>query len=99
MLPMKWILLLAMCAAGIPLESGSGSADPAEKMVGQIDRMPEDQRPPDWSETKSLMARRPPAVGEMAPDFTLKTHDGKGSITRSAFHEGRPLVLVFGSYT
>lgn len=40
-----------------------------------------------------------PRVGEMAPDFTLKTADGKRSVTLSSFRGKRPVVLVFGSFT
>ena len=36
--------------------------------------------------------------GQPAPDFTLSTHDQSGRVTLSA-HRGRPVVLVFGSYT
>ena len=39
-----------------------------------------------------------PIVGSTAPDFTLATPDGRTRLSRSTF-EGRPLVLVFGSYT
>lgn len=51
-------------------------------------------RPPD-----SQPAQRAPAVGEAAPDFTLKSRDGKQEITRSKFQADRPLVLIFGSFT
>jgi len=37
-------------------------------------------------------------VGQPAPDFTLSTHDGGRRVTLSE-HRGRPVVLVFGSYT
>ncbi len=36
--------------------------------------------------------------GQPAPDFTLSLHDQSGRVTLSA-HRGRPVVLVFGSYT
>ena len=39
------------------------------------------------------------AQGDMAPDFTLQTHDHSGQITLSSFRGERPVVLVFGSYT
>lgn len=38
-------------------------------------------------------------VGEMAPNFTLKTSDLASSVQLSKFREQRPVVLVFGSYT
>jgi ferric-dicitrate binding protein FerR (iron transport regulator) len=37
--------------------------------------------------------------GQVAPDFTLKTLDGKSEVTLSSFKDRRPVVLVFGSYT
>jgi Ca2+-binding EF-hand superfamily protein len=39
-----------------------------------------------------------PAVGAPAPDFTLPTPDGK-RISMQAYRAGRPMVLVFGSFT
>jgi hypothetical protein len=39
-----------------------------------------------------------PMPGDVAPDFTLNTKDGSGSITLSAL-DGRPTALVFASYT
>jgi hypothetical protein len=38
------------------------------------------------------------AEGQLAPDFTLPTSDRTGSVTLSS-HRGRPVVLIFGSYT
>jgi Ca2+-binding EF-hand superfamily protein len=40
-----------------------------------------------------------PRVGQLAPDFTLKTQDGKRSITLSQYRNKKPVVLVFGNYT
>ena len=40
-----------------------------------------------------------PALGELAPDFTLKTRDGKTSITLSSSRRKKPVVLIFGSFT
>jgi hypothetical protein len=40
-----------------------------------------------------------PRVGDVAPDFTLKTHDGKGEFTLSKLRGEKPVVLVFGSFT
>lgn len=37
--------------------------------------------------------------GDAAPDFTLKSPDGKTSFTLSAFKEKKPVVLIFGSFT
>ncbi len=40
-----------------------------------------------------------PAVGAPAPDFTLKTVDGKESVTLSKLVGPKPVVLVFGNFT
>jgi hypothetical protein len=40
-----------------------------------------------------------PALGALAPDFTLTTGDGKGKITLSQHWGKKPLVLIFGSFT
>ena len=39
-----------------------------------------------------------PELGDPAPDFRLKTTDGK-ELTLAALHAKKPLVLVFGSFT
>lgn len=38
-------------------------------------------------------------VGDEAPDFTLKTKDGKRSVTLSEHFGEQPVALIFGSYT
>src|SRR5262249_47323477 len=40
-----------------------------------------------------------PALGERAPDFTLKTHDGTGELALSKLLGPKPVVLVFGNIT
>ncbi|HEV3437974.1 MAG TPA: deiodinase family protein [Gemmata sp.] len=40
-----------------------------------------------------------PKIGEAAPDFTLKTVDGKESLTLSKLIGRKPVVLVFGNFT
>lgn len=67
--------------------------------IRQMDAAPPEQRPPDWDTTKRLMSRPAPIVGQAAPDFTLETVDHSMSVTRSTFQAGKPLVLVFGSFT
>jgi hypothetical protein len=43
--------------------------------------------------------REGPRVGQPAPDFTLKTQDGKQRISLSQYRGYKPVVLVFGSFT
>jgi Iodothyronine deiodinase len=40
-----------------------------------------------------------PALNQRAPDFTLKSSDGKSEITLSKIVGQKPVVLVFGNYT
>jgi Ca2+-binding EF-hand superfamily protein len=40
-----------------------------------------------------------PSLGQKAPDFTLRTEDGKGSVNLAEYRGDRPTVLVFGSFT
>src|SRR5436190_2095156 len=40
-----------------------------------------------------------PDEGELAPDFSLRTADGKETVTLSDFRGKRPVALIFGSYT
>lgn len=96
MKPSTWILVSA--SLGLMLPAACEKPDPAADFVRRVDAAPPEKRPPNWSEVKDLMARRAPAVGETAPDFTLPLLAG-GQVTRSAFHESRPLVLIFGSFT
>ena len=87
-----------------PAEETAGSVSQprqfnADAFVARVDASPPEEQPPNWNHVKRLMARKAPFVGESAPDFTLPAFDGSGSVTRSEFHDGRPLVLIFGSYT
>jgi hypothetical protein len=79
--------------------SACRTPDPAAEFIARMDLAPPDERPRDWERTKELMARPVPAAGQPAPDFTLPTIDGEQMITRSAYQAGRPLVLIFGSFT
>jgi len=40
-----------------------------------------------------------PKVGAVAPNFTLRTTDGKQKHRLSSFKGKRPVALIFGSYT
>ena len=73
--------------------------DPAAEWIKKVDAAPADERPPNWAHVKALMMRRPPAVGEDAPDFTLKTRGEDRDVTLSQFEGKKPVVLIFGSYT
>lgn len=40
-----------------------------------------------------------PKIGDLAPDFTLKSLDGSSETQLSKFKGSKPVVLFFGSYT
>jgi len=40
-----------------------------------------------------------PKVGQAAPDFALRTPDGKREVKLSDFRGKKPVVLIFGSFT
>lgn len=86
-------------AVGLVLFVPSGCLDPAETFIAHMDRQPAAEQVPNWPQTKRLMQRAAPRVGDPAPDFTLATVEGGQSITRSSFQAGKPLVLIFGSFT
>ncbi len=96
---MRSIFVMAAALTTAFAAAGCQPADPVVGFIERQDSLPLDQRVPDWERTRRLMLRRAPAVGEAAPDFTLAAIDGSGDIRRSAFHENRPLVLIFGSFT
>ena len=81
------------------IAAGCRSADPAARFIAQMDRAPAEARPKNWDQTKGLMARRAPEIGVPAPDFSLPLLDGTRTNTLSEYKEGRPLVLIFGSFT
>ena len=83
----------------VSMAAGCRNLDPAAKFIARMDRAPAGEHPPDWDETKRLMARPAPKVGQPAPDFSLRTLDGSRVITRSRHQAVRPLVLIFGSFT
>lgn len=40
-----------------------------------------------------------PKVGDTAPVFTLKSHDGKSETSLASFKGEKAVILFFGSYT
>ena len=74
-------------------------ADPAKKFIEQMNKAPAEKRVPNWDQTKKLMARVAPKVGDEAPDFSLPTLDGKQTVKLSQHKGDRPVVLIFGSFT
>ena len=55
-----------------------------------------------FAQLREAMARREeraPKVGDEAPEFELPVLDGKGATVRLSELRGRPVALIFGSYT
>src|SRR5271169_6207813 len=48
-----------------------------------------------WLQARSGSLR----VGDVAPDFTLKTSDRSAEVSLASFRGQKPVVLVFGSHT
>ncbi len=40
-----------------------------------------------------------PKVGDLAPNFKLKSRDGKSEVDLASFRGKKPVMLIFGSYT
>ena len=73
-------------------------------------RRPQARRPASGRPSKATLVRglfrqeigslQPgPKLDESAPDFTLKTNDGKAEVTLSKLIGPKPVVLVFGNFT
>lgn len=73
--------------------------DPPKKFIDQMDKAPPEKRVPNWEQTKTLMARIAPNVGETAPDFSLAILESDSVVRLSQHRDDRPVVLVFGSFT
>ena len=91
----------------------------ARRWVAKMDAKPPEERVANWDNTRAMMMREAPKVGDVAPDFTLETRDGNETIRLSQFRSdpqagstgqqadlarqqtgaGRPVVLIFGSWT
>jgi hypothetical protein len=83
-------VVAAAAAAGYELK--------AADLPGQILLLPESERntPAAFDERVNEDVTK---VGDLAPDFSLTTKDGKSKIALSSFRDKRPVVLIFGSYT
>jgi hypothetical protein len=90
---------IALVSILLMIAAGCRSADPARHFIARMDHAPVEKQPKGWELTKNLMSRAVPTAGQPAPDFTLPTLDSAQAITRSAHQAGRPLVLIFGSFT
>lgn len=91
------LLILMACTLGTAMIVDS--VDPAKKFIDQMDKALPEKRVPNWEQTKALMSRVAPKVGEQAPDFSLPTLDGKETVKLSQHKDEKPVVLVFGSFT
>ena len=67
----------------------------------QFRRPPSNRPPSNRPPFKGSRDRQPDRLeeGDVAPDFTLKSPDGKRQVTLSDYRDKKPVALVFGSYT
>lgn len=79
-----------------PAAPDPAAAGPAAEAAFDPDAPP--PIPPGIDPAHLHFTRSQVQVGDPAPDFTLARTDGRGEITLSALR-GRPVVLVFGSFT
>lgn len=103
-MPRRWLttffasqLVLGYFSAGLqsepaPPPSSENQPQP-KKEEDSADKKEEPRRPGDFRIPDKLK------VGDNAPDFALKSLDGKQTVTLSSFREKKPVVLLFGSYT
>ena len=89
--------LLAGTAAALLAAAASGCAS-ARGYAGRTPLDPRTRIPPGVRAEWTHFTDSTVGPGEVAPDFTLPTADGRSSLSLSTFR-GMPLVLVFGSYT
>ena len=102
---MKWlargVLSIAALYALLSAAVAVAMLQPPERFGQIMKRVP---APLVWGvlpgRTLWLWARHGPlSEGDLAPDFTLSTHDHTSQVTLSSYRGARPVVLVFGSYT
>jgi hypothetical protein len=74
------------------------TANPDAEPMPHADPDAPPQAPPNVDPAHLHFARSQVQVGDAAPDFTLARVAGAGDVTLSALR-GRPVVLVFGSFT
>lgn len=92
---MMRMILVSFVAVLLPLQTD----EPARKFIEQMDKAPPEKRVPNWEQTKHLMVRVAPKVGDDAPDFSLSTLDERTTVRLSQHKSDRPVVLIFGSFT
>lgn len=68
-------------------------------VVATLVALPAVSQSPNRSGTIPGRSNQSLQVGEPAPDFNLRTKDGKMQVQLSSFRGKRPVVIIFGSYT
>ena len=81
------LLVFAVANANAADENAKAESKKSEKAAKKDDKKPRGR------ESTQLKA------GDMAPDFELKTLDGKQTVKLSSFRGKKPVALIFGSYT
>lgn len=94
------LFLIAGCAStGHEMGEHDAEEDFAQEWMAAMDARPPEEQVPNWAETRELMMREAPRIGDAAPDFALETRDGSEVIQLAQFEGKMPVVLIFGSWT
>ncbi len=86
------VLLLVFAVANANAADENAKAE-SKKPEKAAKKDAQDDKKPRGRESTQLKA------GDMAPDFELKTLDGKQTVKLSSFRGKKPVALIFGSYT
>ncbi len=96
---------LASVLEGRPRQKEAKPVDPPIEAEADEEEKPPPGMPSTSTLVKGLFSgevgsfRAGPSVGQLAPDFTLTTQDGKRTVSLHEFRGEHPVVLIFGSFT
>jgi hypothetical protein len=89
----RWLVIAAALLVAAPPIALTQEPAPAQPAI------PENQPEADSLLQRLRRGPDPVKAGDEAPDFSLKSADGKQVVTLSTFRGKKPVALVFGSYT
>jgi hypothetical protein len=98
---LAWTLIAGLCVYGLCLTVMFAVMCQPPVRFGRLMRhfpmwaMPLMPFEPMWTVARRGRTR----VGDLAPDFRLRTIDRQTEVTLSSHRGRRPVVLIFGSYT
>lgn len=108
---LQWSLMIAVAllAKVAPADDAKPEGAADKKAAAEKKKASAEEKPAATESKPAQSQRRGPGgrgrptdslkVGDLAPDFTLKSLDGPEKVTLSKFRGKQPVVLIFGSYT